>query len=289
MIIHRLSAFILFLLFSNIALLPAQDLPHALLWKISGKNLHKPSYLYGTIHAICQTDMGFSESMLNALEESERLVLELDITHQDLQSKMNKGMLMKGNTRLPELLPSGDYQVLAAYFRDSLGVNLSAVQKMQPIFLSSLVYNQLLGCPVQSFENQLSQMAAMQRKEIAGLESIEEQLKVFEKISYQEQAEMLLQTIVEYPELEASYWNMVVSYKNQDLNSLYHVVTDIQLGMKKYEDTMLTDRNQRWIPRMENMAAEKGSFFAVGAAHLPGKKGLIALLKRRGYQVEPVF
>lgn len=286
---QRLSLFAFLLLLFHTSLLPAQELPHTLLWKISGKNLKQASYLYGTIHAICQKDMGFSEGMLQALDDSQRLVLEIDVTNQQLQSKMEKGMLMKGRTRLPELLPSGDYQVLAAYFRDSLGINLAAVQKMQPIFLSSLVYSQLLGCPVQSYESQLSQMAGMQKKEIMGLESIEEQFQVFEQISYREQAEMLLQTIVEYPELQASYWNMIVSYKNQDLNSLYHVVTDIQLGMKKYEDVMLTDRNQRWVPRMEQLAAEKSSFFAVGAAHLPGNKGLIAMLKRRGYLVEPVF
>lgn len=269
--------------------LAAQEIPNSLLWKISGKNLQQPSYLYGTLHVICREDMVLSEELLKALDNSKRLALEIDITDKSLTAKMQKGMLMKGNTRLSQLLPRQDYELLARYFQDSLNLNLATVQQMKPIFLSTLIYNKLLPCTPQSYETQLSRMAGLQNMEISGLESIEEQLKVFEKIEYREQAEMLLQTIVEYSELEDAYWNMIVSYKNQDLNSLYHVISDIQLGMKKYEDIMLNQRNQRWISRIEQMAANSPTFFAVGAAHLPGDKGLISLLKRRGYTIEPVY
>jgi uncharacterized protein YbaP (TraB family) len=285
----RLILYMLFFLLLSCQLLQAQEISDALLWKISGKKLEKPSYLYGTLHALCREDMVISEEMLLAMDNSRRLALEIDITDTGLNAKMQKGMLMKGNTKLSQLLPAKDYQLLAAYFADSLGVNLASLQQMKPIFLSTLIYNRLLGCPPQSYESQLSRMAGIQRMEISGLESVEEQLKVFEHIDYREQAEMLLQTIIEYPALEEAYWNMIVSYKNQDLGSLFHVISDIQLGMKKYEEVMLNQRNQRWIPRMEQMASDSPTFFAVGAAHLPGDQGLIALLKRRGYTVEPVL
>lgn len=269
--------------------LPDQDLPDALLWKISGKDLPQASYLYGTIHAICMEDMVFTDGTLKALDDTRQLALEIDVTDKKLAEKMQKGMLMNDNTQLQALLPGGEYQLLAAYFQDSLGIDLSLMQQMQPIFLNSLVYSKLLDCMPQSYEFQLSRMAGQQEMNIVGLETIEEQLKVFEEIGYQKQAEMLLQTIVEYPDLKAAYWNMVVSYKNQDLGTLYHVISDVQFGIKEYEDLMLIDRNQRWVPRMEQMAREKPTFFGVGAAHLPGNKGLIALLKRRGYTVEPLL
>lgn len=266
-----------------------QELPDALLWKISGKDLSKPSYLYGTIHAICMEDMVFTDETLKALDNTRQLALEIDVTDTKLTEKMQKGMLMNDNTQLQALLPGGEYELLAAYFKDSLGIDLSHMQQMQPIFLNTLVYSKLLECMPQSYEFQLSRMAGQQEMNIVGLETIEEQLKVFEEIGYQKQAEMLFQTIIEYSDLKAAYWNMVVSYKNQDLGTLYHVISDVQFGIKEYEDLMLTDRNQRWVPRMEQMAREKPTFFGVGAAHLPGNKGLIALLKRRGYTVEPVM
>lgn len=268
--------------------LSAQQAADALLWKISGKGFEQPSYLYGTLHAICAEDMRFTEEMIMALDHSRQLVLEMDVTAPGLPTKMQKAMLMKGNTRLPDLLPAADYDLLAQYFQDSLAINLSSVSQLKPVFLSSFIYNKLLGCFAQSYEGQLSQMAVQQEIGIAGLETVEEQMKVFEAISYREQAEMLLQSIVEYDELKEAYWSMVVSYKNQDLSSLYHIITDIRLGMKNYEKVMLTDRNKRWIPRIEQLAKKKPTFFAVGAAHLPGEHGLIALLRKRGYQVEPM-
>ncbi len=290
---YKIFCFLLFFFFVPWPILFAQttekDLPDALLWKISGKNLKQPSYLFGTVHAICADDMIFTEGLVQALQNSQQLVLEIDITDKELPKKMENGMVMKGNSRLEELLPSEDYTLLSNYFQDSLGINIGGIQNMKPIFLTSLIYSKLLGCIPQSYENQLSTMASHQQMGISGIETIEEQIQVFEKISYKEQAEMLLQTIVEYPELADAYWNMIISYRNQDLNSLYHVITDIKIGMEKYEQLMVFDRNLKWIPRIEQMANLKPTLFAFGAAHLPGNKGVIALLKKRGYKVEPVL
>ena len=288
---YRASAIAVLLIFLFIPspLLFAQELPHALLWKISGKNLSQPSYLYGTLHAICLEDLKLKKNALSALDQSRQLVLELDVTEEDLPARMQVAMLMKGPTKLQDLLPRGDYQLMARYFQDSIGIQLANYGQMQPIFLATFLYNELLDCSAQSYEMQLGRIAQLSNKKVAGLETLEEQMRAFGHISYQEQAEMLLQSIVEYPELEAAYWNMIVSYKNEDLNSLYHIIRDIRMGMQNYEEVMIDDRNQRWIPRMEQMAREEASFFAVGAAHLPGNKGLISLLRRRGYQVEPVL
>ena len=288
---YRASAIAVLLIFLLLPspLLFAQELPHALLWKISGKNLSQPSYLYGTLHAICLEDLRLKKDALSALDQTGQLVLELDVTEEDLPARMQVAMLMKGSTRLQDLLPRGDYQLMARYFQDSMGIQLAHYGQMQPVFLATFLYNELLDCSAQSYEMQLSRIAQLSNKKVEGLETLEEQMRVFGHISYKEQAEMLLQSIVEYPELEEAYWNMVVSYKNEDLNSLYHIIRDIRMGMQNYEEVMIDDRNQRWIPRMEQMAREEASFFAVGAAHLPGNKGLISLLRRRGYQVEPVL
>lgn len=267
----------------------AQQTSDALLWKISGKNLSQPSYLYGTLHAICLEDLKLKESALTALDQTEQLVLELDVTAEDLPQRMQQAMMMKGSTRLTDLLPREDYELIARYFQDSIGIQLNRFEQMQPIFLATFLYNELLDCSAQSYEMQLSRIAQLSRKEVVGLETPEEQMKVFGHISYRQQAEMLLQSIVEYPELKEAYWNMVVSYKNEDLNSLYHVIRDIRMGMQSYEEVMIDERNQGWIPRIEQMAREEPSFFAVGAAHLPGNMGLISLLRRRGYRVEPVL
>jgi uncharacterized protein YbaP (TraB family) len=50
----------------------------------------------------------------------------------------------------------------------------------------------------------------------------------------------------------------------------------------------LYDRNANWAKKLENLLPEKGLVIAVGAGHLPGKKGVINLLREAGYKVEPV-
>jgi len=80
---------------------------------------------------------------------------------------------------------------------------------------------------------------------------------------------------------------MVAEYKKQNLDSLYQQVTsspDIQ-GSEK---VLLFDRNARWIPQMESAMKESPTFFAVGAGHLAGDKGVINLLRQQGYTVKPV-
>lgn len=260
----------------------------SLLWKISGGNLKQPSYLYGTIHAICVEDMVISEALLQAMQHSKQLALEVNIANATELKKMQEGTLMLSPRRLSELLSAQEYQQVERFYRDSLGVALNQLQNMKPFFVSALLYSKLLDCPVLSYEMQLSRMMGLQNKPVVGLEGSLEQLKALDGIPYQEQAQLLLEAVQNWQELKDGYWNMVVSYKNQDLESLYHVVQEVSLGMKDYEKLLLTDRSRRWIPTIESIARNKSTFFAVGAAHLPGEEGIIKLLQRRGYTVEPV-
>ncbi|MNY79236.1 TraB family protein [compost metagenome] len=59
-------------------------------------------------------------------------------------------------------------------------------------------------------------------------------------------------------------------------------------GMEGNEELMLFSRNKKWIPRMRKIMAVKPTFFAVGAAHLGGENGVIALLRKEGYKLRAV-
>lgn len=266
----------------------AQAQGQSLLWKISGGELKQPSYLYGTIHAICQEDMVISESLLQALQNSKQLALEVDISNVAELKQMQAGMQMQTPSKLSDFLSASEYKVVERFYRDTLGVALGQLQSMKPFFISSLLYSRLLGCPVLSYEMQLSRMMGLQNKPVLGLESAADQIRALDAIPYQEQARLLLEAVKSYDELKAGYTDLVVSYKNADLESLFYSIRDTSLGMKNYEKQLLQDRNRRWMPTIEVLAQAKPTFFAVGAAHLPGEEGLIKLLQRRGYKVEAV-
>lgn len=277
------------LLFSGVATAQEQvAVPQSLLWKISGGGLKQPSYLYGTIHAICMEDLLISESMHLALQNSKQLALEVNIANTAELKQMQASMQMETPHKLTDYLSNNEYRLIERFYRDSLGVALSQLVKMKPFFISSLLYSRLLDCPVLSYEMQLARVMGLQNKPVLGLEGAQDQLKSLDVIPYQEQAQLLLEAVKNYDELKADYWNMVVSYKNKDLQSLFYIIRQVSLGMQSYEKLLLQDRSRRWMPTLETLAHKTPTFFAVGAAHLPGEEGLIKLLQRRGYTVEPV-
>ena len=81
---------------------------------------------------------------------------------------------------------------------------------------------------------------------------------------------------------------MMTLYKAQDVEQLHTLTSKSLFGFQKYEDLLVDSRNQRWIAGIGRYAAAKPTFFAVGAAHLGGPKGVLALLRQQGYQVRPV-
>jgi uncharacterized protein YbaP (TraB family) len=80
---------------------------------------------------------------------------------------------------------------------------------------------------------------------------------------------------------------MIQVYLKKDVNALYQFMKDKGVT-DNFESTMLIKRNKNWIPKMKKAMKESPSFFAVGAGHLGGKSGVLALLRKKGYKVEPI-
>jgi uncharacterized protein YbaP (TraB family) len=77
-------------------------------------------------------------------------------------------------------------------------------------------------------------------------------------------------------------------YRAQDLEGLRSFVLNSTVEYGRYNEALLAQRNTTWIPRLLRFARNKSTFFAVGAGHLPGEDGVIALLRAEGYKVTPV-
>ncbi|MFN0214057.1 MAG: TraB/GumN family protein, partial [Saprospiraceae bacterium] len=114
------------------------------------------------------------------------------------------------------------------------------------------------------------------------------QMSVFDSIPYSAQAKMLvdgLRSMDTTSTGEGQLDLMLRLYREQDINAMQALIGD-DSGMGKYEDIFLKKRNQNWIPIMGRMMAEKPTLFAVGAGHLGGVNGVVALLRREGYRVD---
>lgn len=150
------------------------------------------------------------------------------------------------------------------------------------------LFNAVLSCQPQSYEMELIALAGKQKTEVIGLETMDEQMALFDSIPYRDQIKMILTMIDSLPKARQEFRDLVSLYKSQKVNDLYQMTMKSDYGMDGNEDILLFDRNKKWIPRMRKIMIEKPTLFAVGAAHLGGERGVISLLRKEGYRVRAV-
>jgi uncharacterized protein len=259
---------------------------NTLLWQISGNGLKKPSYLFGTFHLMCKSDIHISKQLQDALSFSTEVYFEMDL---DDAANTLGGMFfmnMKDST-LQQVLSPEDYTKVEKFFKDSLRMGLTAFKKMKPMMLSTLMYPKLMACKQQSgVEMELMALATKQKKEIKGFETIQFQASIFDSIPYSVQAKALIKSIDSITMYKQYFNTLVQTYKEQNLAKIEKVLSDTTFNEGEDNDIMLKNRNLNWVNQLESILKKNNIFMAVGAAHLVGKDGVIALLRKKGYKVE---
>ena len=160
----------------------------------------------------------------------------------------------------------------------------------KPFMVSAMLLPKMLDCEFKSVEGELMRVTKEQNEEVYGLEKVEDQMKVFDAIPYQEQANELLHTAkngLEKDKLE--FQKMMNVYKKKDIEELLRMMdaSDNKITADN-KDILLNNRNKNWIPIIIKTAKEMPTFFGVGAAHLAGDEGVIKLLRKAGYKVVAV-
>jgi uncharacterized protein YbaP (TraB family) len=267
----------------------AQDLEKSLLWKISGNGIKEASYLYGTIHITC--DATLPQKAIIALEATNQLYLELDMDDPALQQSMMQGMMMKDGKTMSSLVSAEDFKVVDEFLTKQLGYSAQMLNTFKPFMVSAMLYPKMIDCEMQSVEGNLMTVTKDQKEEIFGLESIEEQMNVFDAIPYEVQMKELVKTAKNNLEKDKKELELFLDiYKSEDINAMYAAMQKSENDItSNYEEILLSHRNKNWIPIIEKVAKEKATFFGVGAGHLGGEMGVIQLLRKKGYKVEAVF
>lgn len=275
---------------------------NSLLWEISGKNLKKPSYLYGTIHLIPKNDFFLTDATKKVFDASQKVTFEINMKEMNnpmaMISIFTKALMPNGKT-LKDFLNAEDYGLVQRKF-DSIGMPLKMLERIKPMFLSVMLGTDGEKITADgggisetskstSYEMEFLQMGEKQKKEFGGLETVEFQMGIFDSIPYKVQAEMLVKTIKNGNSGSDDLGKMVEMYKKQDIEAMSKMLeSDDQNELAGYENMLINSRNSNWIPLMAKAMTEKSTFFAVGAGHLGGEKGVVNLLKKEGYIVKPL-
>ncbi len=262
---------------------------NTLLWQISGNGLTKPSYLFGTFHLLCKDDIRFSDALKQAVIKSDEVYLELDMDDPSTLLGALVQMKMKDGKKLKDLYAEAAYKRVSDFFKDSLKTPIGLFQQMKPEFLMALLYPKMMPCNTTgSVEESLMQLAKENSKEIKGLETMAFQASVFDSIPYEKQAAELLETIDSLDKSKKYFNLMLKAYKEQRLDSIANIVSNPEFGSTENQDVLLDNRNQNWVAQLKEIMKKRSVFTAVGAGHLVGNKGLIALLKAEGYTVKGI-
>ncbi|MCA6483714.1 MAG: TraB/GumN family protein [Chitinophagaceae bacterium] len=273
------------LLFSSVPS-PAQEKKNnARLWEISGNGLTQPSYLFGTIHMICKEDFVLSDIVKEKFNASKEIYLELDMDDPKLQVTIMQLMQLPGKETLQEKMGAAKFSRLDSFVKKEMKMNLAAFARFKPLMLMSLLAQRSVGCQaIESYENTFVKMSREQKKELLGLERVEDQVAVFDAIPDSVEIESIMKFVNDFEKGKKEFKGFINIYLSQDLDALYQVMAELPEMMGSLE-LLLNRRNRNWIPVMDAAMKKSPTFFAVGAGHLGGSQGVLELLRKQGYQV----
>jgi uncharacterized protein YbaP (TraB family) len=281
----KLLVLICFIACSFVGNAQDQKLENSVLWKIEHKDLAKPSYLLGTVHILCKDDFTIPEKVTKAFNETERLVLEVDMS--DTKALMAAQKKMMSGGKLTDELSKEQQTYLDNLLKKKMNMSLQMVNNYTLMTVYTLLIQQSYTCSVKKlYEMELIGIAKANDKKVTGLETLDGQLDFFAK-AYPK--DFLWQQIELYEEYKVALEEMVVSYKKEEISKLYDGMNDERFFNKNAAYWMLTYRNTNWSKLMPDMMKKQSNLFAVGAAHLPGENGVIELLRKQGYTITPVF
>jgi uncharacterized protein YbaP (TraB family) len=261
------------------------------LWRVNSDQ--NRLYILGSIHLLKKETYPLKKSIEDAFEQTKKLVLEIDLSSansQKIQQLMLQKSISTDGTMLHQSVSDETYQAVAKRAKE-LDIDIRVLSPFKPwviaMTMAAIKLQQLGFDPSLGVDRHLAERAKQTDKPTAGLETAEFQLDLFDRFSAKEQELLLRQSMDEMDHVERNVTAIVQAWKSGDVGA---VERHLLVGMRDYPEIhrkVIDDRNQRWLPQIENLlSGGENALIVVGAAHLVGKNGIIELLKDRGYRVE---
>jgi len=267
------------------------DYSHGLLWKIE-KSGQPASYLFGTVHAEDPAVLALPPPVDAAFKASSAFAMEVLIDANSTREATRAMFYRDGKKTLKSV--AGD----ALYKRILAAVTPRGIAEDQLLYMKPWAVLTTISMPEAKtglfLDLALLKRATEDGKTTFGLESMKEQTDVFEGMADADQLEIVEKTLDEDATFDETIAETIKAYLARDLEELARL-SDVFLGQltprvaSEFRRRLITDRNRRMEERLEAIMARQATFTAIGAMHLPGDQGVLALLVRRGYRVTPFY
>lgn len=260
----------------------------ACVWKVLGPN-GETLYLGGSIHALRGVDYPLPAEYNRAFDASTRLAFEEDPKDSQTEAKifLREGQYPKGDSLKNHVDPR-TYDYVRRVFK-ILGAPEEKFSKFRPWALVILLHSPSLhGLSGElGVEGFLRKRAQANSKQMTGLESVREHLEVFSGLTDRQGEALLLITFIPNAHGKEGLSEMVSAWRRGDAEKLAQLTRDSLREFPAMGERTLGARNRNWTPKIEGYLRSRQTYFVVvGAAHMGGPDGLLALLKSRGYKIE---
>lgn len=269
------------------------DTGKSFLWEIEGTA--GKSYLLGSIHLLKKEHYPLKKAVEDAFEQSDVLAVEADVSGDKLMSQgmvlLQKGMYTGEETLEGNISPK-TYQRAVKKLKE-LGMDIGGFKKFKPWLLAMTIAQMelvKLGFSPEYGIEMYFLGKASGKKEIAELEGIEFQVKLFDGLSKAESEGFLLANIMEADMMGKELDNMIDAWFTGDTKTLRRLLTEnIQKtpGLDNLYKKLLDHRNEGMVKTIINyLKSDKTYFIVAGAAHMVGKKGIVQLLEDKGIKTK---
>ena len=257
------------------------------LWELHGK--HNTVYLLGSIHVLRPNDYPLAPVVLDAYTHAGSLLMEVnleEIDSEQVQAEMLASAILPDGKTLLDVLGQQRYGRAAALAHE-VGVELSMFDQFAPWFaaeaISQLQLAQLGFQPESGVEMYFMERARSDGKSVAGLETVHDQISIFQDMPLDTQAEYLASSLEQAHDLPHEVDSMVRAWQQGDTQWFANQLqSDLGQDPRLYQ-AVLVARNRKWLPKIEALLNDDRNYLViVGTGHLVGPGSVIDLLKKDG-------
>jgi len=278
-------------LFAAIALCTGSAHGEPAVWQISQGDA-STVWLLGSVHYLRDTDYPLPTIIDEIYTRADDLVMEIDLDDLDpvdVQTRFMQAAMLPATQSLSTVLDA-DVYADASRAAQTLGLELAALEPFEPWLAALTIMD--LGMARNGFradqglEQHLLARARHDGKVVQGLETLADQISVFDGLSYSEQQSLLDQTLEEIDSPEREMDQLLDAWRSGRLDTLAGKLSESFADFPGLYEALVVHRNERWISRIESLAAQPGNTLViVGALHLVGENNVVEMLRARSLEV----
>jgi uncharacterized protein YbaP (TraB family) len=261
-----------------------------LLWEITSPETKEKSYLFGTIHLIEKEFFQFPELLKEKINSSSNVLFE---TPYPITSNFKDLLTLPEDKNILEYFSEKEKEKILNWSLSNLKMNQKEFLENYGKFKPFVLFQTITQLPYLdnsiSYEQEIYKILKNSSKKIEGLETIEDQIDVLDKLPIELQKTQIITAIDSATENQKIFLNIQKAYKAQNLQKIEDWIKNESKINLYPTHIFLSERNKKWIPKIISKINTNSSFIAVGAGHLTGDEGLINLLKKQGFKLKSIY